>query len=201
MGCGDVRLLKTIGSVDFTGQERAAVNKLTMPFIAFDPVSKLIAAHIVGKRDAETTTTFIEQIRRRVPRRIQFYTDGFAQYPPAVEGVYCHLIDVARVIKPVAAEPDGEPGHLDIREFCGRPGPDRIGTSYVERNNLTIRRQLRRFTRQTLGFSKSLEHLRAAVTIYVAWYNLCRRHGTLRMTPAMELGIAGSYWQIERLLP
>ena len=159
------------------------------PYIGFDLESKLIAAHVVGKRDGETTTTFIDQIRRRVPHRIQLYTDGFKHYPEAIEGIYGHRIDFAQVIKPVPPDPaHGRPGHLDIRERCGRPDPKRIGTSYVERNNLTIRQQLRRFTRQTLGFSKRLTYLRAAVSIYVAWYDLCRTHGTLRMTPAMELG-------------
>ncbi len=169
-------------------------------FIAFDPFSKLIAAHVIGKRDAETTTTFIELVRRRIPHRIQFFTDGFAQYPPAVEGVYGALIDFAQVIKPVA-ETEDEPAHLDVRELCGRPDPERIGTSFVERNNLIIRQQMRRCTRQTLGFSKRLAYLRAAVAIYVAWYNLCRRHGSLRMTPAMELGIAETFWSIDQLIP
>ena len=76
-----------------------------------------------------------------------------------------------------------------------------IGTSYVERNNLAIRHHLRRFTRRTLGFSKKLRNLRAAVAAYVAFYNFCRPHGTLKMTPAMALGVADTFWSIDRLLP
>ena len=170
-------------------------------FIGFDPYSKLIAAHVVGKRDAETTTTFIEQLRARIPHRIQFFTDGYPEYLPALDGIYGRAIDYAQVIKPVAPGPGETKGHLDIRCQLGHPDEARIGTSYVERNNGTIRQQLRRFTRKTLGFSKCVRNLRAAVAIYVVWYNFCRTHGTLRMTPAMELGITDTFWDLNRLVP
>ena len=99
------------------------------------------------------------------------------------------------------AETPDTPGHVDIRHVAGHPIPERIGTSYVERNNLTMRQHLRRFTRQTLAFSKKTRNLRAAVALYVAHFNFCREHGTLRMTPAMALGIADTYWELDRLLP
>ena len=84
----------------------------------------------------------------------------------------------------------------------GQPDDDAIGTSYVERNNGTIRQQLRRFTRKTLGFSKKLRNLRAAVALYVAWYDFVRPHGALHgATPAMVLGLAETFWPLERLLP
>ena len=169
-------------------------------FIGFDPSSKLIAAHVVGKRDAETTTTFIEQLRARIPHRIQFFTDGFPEYQLAVEGIYGRAIDYAQVIKPVKPAPGEEAGHLDIVHVLGHPDVDQIGTSYVERHNLTIRQQIRRFTRKTLGFSKWVRNLRAAVALYVAHYNFCRPHSALRMTPAMALGITTTFWSLEDLL-
>ena len=110
-------------------------------------------------------------------------------------------IDYAQVINPVRGT-DGEPGHLDIIVWFGRPTLRVIGTLYVERHNGRIRQQVRRFTRSTLAFSKRLRNLRAAAALYVAWYDFCRPHGALRsLTPAMALGIADTFWPIERLLP
>ena len=92
-------------------------------------------------------------------------------------------------------------GHLKIVIQMGNPFPQQIGTAYVERNNLIIRQQIRRFTRLTLGFSKKLANLQAAVALYFAWYNFCRIHGSLRVTPAMAAGVSEVVWDLERLLP
>ena len=121
-------------------------------FVGFDPFSKLIAAHVVGKRDAETTTGFLDQLRRRIPGRIQLFTDGFQEYLAAVDGLYGTAIDYAQVIKPVKAQPGETKGHVETIVWCGTPALETIGTSYVERNNGTIRQQLRRFTRKTVRF-------------------------------------------------
>lgn len=165
-------------------------------FIGLDPRSKFLAAHTVGRRDAETTTTFIEQLHERVAgRRLRLFTDGFPEYLPALDGIYgCENVDYAQVIKPL----DGG-GQKTITRL-GKPG--HASTSLVERHNATMRQQLRRFTRKTLGFSKKLRNLRAAVALYVAWYNFVRPHGSLHAcTPAMVLGIAPTFWEVERLLP
>ena len=170
-------------------------------FVAFDPRSKLIIAHTVGKRDAGTTTTLLEQIQSRVPGRIQFFTDGYQEYIRAIDGLYGQQIDYAQVIKPLRPERHGERGSLEIIVWFGRPDLDLIGTAYVERNNLTIRQQVRRFTRMTLGFSKKLQNLRAAVALYFAWYNFVRIHGSLRVTPAMAAGVSETVWDLDQLLP
>ena len=164
-------------------------------FVGFDPATKLMAAHAVGRRDFDTTRLFMEQLRRRIPQRIDLYTDGFPEYLTAIERVYGFPhIDYAQVIKPV-------PGGLHIVRPLGKPDKSRIGTSYVERNNLTIRQQIRRFTRRTLGFSKKLRNLRAAVALYVAHYNFVRFHGSIRMPPALAAGVTDHLWNLHDLLP
>ena len=92
-------------------------------FVGFDPRSKLVAAHVIGKRDAETTTLFLEQLRSRVPGRIQFFTDGFHEYESAVDGIYGTAIDYAQVIKPVPPATPGAPGSLHIVQRVGHPDP------------------------------------------------------------------------------
>ena len=125
---------------------------------------------------------------------------SLADYPFAVDGLYAD-IDYAQVIKPVKATPERR-SHLEIIICVGRPALQLVGTSYVERNNGTIRQQLRRFTRKTLAFSKKLRNLRAPVALYVAWYDFVRPHGALHaMTPAMALGVVETFWPIDRLLP
>ncbi len=130
------------------------------------------------------------------------FTDGFQEYLTAIDGLYGRKVDYAQVIKPVKAGPGEEHGHVETIIWCGQPALKRIGTSYVERNNGTIRQQIRRFTRKTLAFSKLLRNLRAAVALYVAWYDFCRPHGSLDgMTPAMALGLADTFWPLDRLMP
>ena len=170
-------------------------------FVGFDPRSKVVVAHVIGKRDAETTTLFMEQLQARVPGRFQFFTDGFPEYGRTIDGLYGTAIDYAQVIKPIPPAAPGEPGSLHIVTRVGQPDPRRIGTSYVERNNLTMRQHIRRFTRKSLGFSKTLRNLRAAVALFFAYYNFCRVHGAIRMTPAMALGITETIWELEALMP
>ncbi|MCY3842723.1 MAG: DDE-type integrase/transposase/recombinase [Acidobacteria bacterium] len=132
-------------------------------FIALDPRTKLIAAHEVGKRDYPTTERFLRKLRDRLasPFELQFYTDGFLKYPAAITRVFADLIDHAQVIAP-KRDPDemreygeGLKGKkLRIVKWLGLPDDEKIGTSYVERANGTVRQQMRRFTRKTQGFSK-----------------------------------------------
>ena len=141
-------------------------------FLGLDPHSKVIAAHAIGKRTAETTTRFLYQLRARVPGRIVLHTDKFQEYPYAAEEVFGADIDF----------------YADHQ------------TAHVERTNGTLRQQLRRFTRRTLAFSKKLRNLEAAIALYLAHYNFCRMHGSLGMTPAMALGITDTFWEIEALI-
>ena len=180
-------------------------------FVGFHPASRLVAAHAVGKRDAATTVEFLAQLRRRVATpKIQLFTDGFIEYPAAITQAFDDYCNHAQVIAPERvpvggsyAPTRGRPRKkLRIVKRLGQPDDAAIGTSYVERNNGTIRQQLRRFTRKTLGFSKKLRNLRAAVALYVAWYDFVRPHGSLHgCTPAMALGLAETFWPLERLLP
>ena len=163
-------------------------------YVAFDPYSKLVAAHVVGPRDAETTENFIAQLQHRVPGRLHLCTDGLSEYLPVIDNLYGADIDYAQVIKPL-------PDRVRTIHMTGQPDPILVSTSYVERNNLTIRQHIRRFTRKTLGFSKKLRNLRAAVALYFAWHNWCRPHSSNRMTPTMALGISETFWSLDRLMP
>ena len=168
-------------------------------YVALDPRSKLVLAHVVGRREPRTTCELIRQVRTRVRGRIELFTDGFKEYVTAVERYYGADVDYAQVIKPRKL-PDGT-WELEIVRRMGDPNPLHIGTAYVERNNATIRQQIRRFTRMTFAFSKKLRNLQAAFALYVAWYDFCRIHSSLRVTPAMAAGVTQTVWEIERLLP
>jgi hypothetical protein len=139
--------------------------------------------------------------------RAQITTDGFRPYINAIEDAFGANVDYAMLIKMYS-----ELGQADKRyspgEFVnalpipvtGNPKPFLISTSHIERQNLTIRMQLRRFTRLTNAFSKKLENLKAALSLHFAWYNFCRVHSTLRVTPAMQAGIVDSVWSFNELL-
>ena len=169
-------------------------------FIAIDADTKLIASHVVGKRCAETTYSFLEDLRGRIAdARFQLTTDGFHFYERGVEDVFAGQTDFAQLVKLF-----GDYGQFDTADARyspprilgviskirdGRPDPRHISTSFVERSNLSLRMHLRRFTRLTNAFSKKLDNLKAAVDLYIAWYNFCRVHQTLRVTPAIEAGL------------
>lgn len=176
-------------------------------FVALDPASKAVLNFTVGKRDATTTWRFIRDLRVRVNGRIQISTDGFAPYIDAVERHFGSEVDYAQIIKLFAAENPG-PGRysppkvsgIEINRIAGSPQRSKIGTSYVERNNLTIRMQLRRFTRLTNAFSKKLENLKAAIALHFWHYNFCRIHGSLRITPAMAAGVTDRVWSLDEIV-
>jgi IS1 family transposase len=176
-------------------------------FVAFDPTTKLAPVFVVGKRDNATTFRFVRELRDRLVSRIQMSTDAFRPYVEAVESAFGADVDYAQLIKVYEAENPGRGRYsppkvtgVEKIEIAGRPEPSRICTSYVERNNLTIRMQLRRFTRLTNGFSKKLANLKAALALHFAWYNFCRIHGSLRVTPAMAAGLTDRVWDLRELL-
>ena len=179
----------------------------TYTFIAFDPQTKLVPAFKVGKRDWATTHAFIRDLRARVTGRIQLSTDAFRTSIDAVERAFGADVDYAQIVKNYAPEDAGRgryspPAVIGVEkiEIAGRPERSRICTSYVERNNLTVRMQLRRFTRLTNGFSKKLANLKAMLALFLAYYNFCRIHGSLRVTPAMAAGITDRVWEVRDLL-
>jgi IS1 family transposase len=176
-------------------------------FVAFDPTTKLVPVFVVGKRDGATTFRFVRELRERIVGRPQLSTDGFRPYIEAVERNFGADIDYAQIEKIYAAENPG-PGRyspprvtgVEITHITGVPDPSRVCTSYVERNNLTLRMHLRRLTRLTNGFSKKLENLIAALALWLAYYNFCRIHGSLRITPAMAAGVTDRVWELTDLI-
>jgi IS1 family transposase len=180
-------------------------------FVAIDAETKLIPAYVVGKRDRETTYNFLTTLRDRLAEehRFQITTDGFHFYRKGVEDMFAGQADFAQMIKIY-----GDYGQHDaagryspspmvetiIKIRDGRPDMRHISTSYVERQNLTMRQAIKRFARLTLGYSKKLENLKAACALHFAYYNWCRIHSSLRVTPAMETGITDHVWTLRELL-
>lgn len=176
-------------------------------FVALDAQSKLVPSFYVGKRTAETAHSFISDLQSRLVHRVQLTSDGFTPYLTAVEDAFGADIDYAMLVKVYGGDEANRerysPGEIiDARPVpvSGNPRLRDISTSFIERQNLTIRMQLRRFTRLTNAFSKKLSHLKAALALHFAWYNFARVHQTLRVTPAMEAGIADHVWTLPELL-
>ena len=176
-------------------------------FVAIERETKLVLNFAVGRRDQASTDVFIEGLRLATSGKFQLTTDGFASYRSAVSNTLEDRVDFAQLIKVYRATPEGErrysPAEVVATEVVpcvGQPDPARICTSHVERQNLSMRMGIRRFTRLTNGFSKKFENHCAALMLWFAFYNFCRRHQTLRMTPAMAAGIADHIWSVRELL-
>ncbi|MGH7913448.1 MAG: IS1 family transposase [Candidatus Binataceae bacterium] len=177
-------------------------------FVAIDVDSKLVPCWHVGKRTWHDTALFINDLRDRVANRPQITTDVFRGYYGAIATAFNRNVDYAQIVKVFASETNegrerySPPVMLkcEREEIIGRPDPDHISTSYVERQNLTMRMQVRRFTRLTNGFSKKRTNHAAAVALHFAHYNLVRVHRTLRCTPAMAAGVTDRLWSVENLL-
>lgn len=174
---------------------------------AIDAESKLIVSYLCGGRDASWATIFMKDVASRIDSRIQLTTDGLKVYADAVEGAFGMDVDYAMLIKlfgkPEEAETRYSPGECigtETKVIMGMPDRKHINTSYVERNNLNMRMHMRRFTRLTNAFSKKVENHEYMLAIYYMFYNFCRVHITLRVTPAMEAGISGHVWSIEELV-
>ena len=173
---------------------------------AVDADSKLTIAYLVGRRDAGCAYEFIQDLAGRLANRVQLTTDGLKVYLEAVEGAFGCDIDYATLVKIYGAAQEEvrySPAvclGAKAAVITGRPDSRYISTSYVERSNLTMRMSMRRFTRLTNGFSKKVENLRHAVALYAVHYNFCRIHQTLRVTPAMEAGLATSVWDVQDIV-
>ncbi len=177
-------------------------------WMAVDAETKMVLSYFTGKRTALSAAELIRDLSERVSGRFQITTDGLRWYIPAIEERFGADVDFAQLLK-LYGPSEGEapdwysPSHVKAIlpiPISGNPNPRQICTSHVERANLSVRTHLRRFTRLCLGFSKTAKHLRAAVNVYMAFFNFCRVHQTLRVTPAMQAGIADHVWTVEELL-
>jgi len=172
---------------------------------AIDADTKLVPTWLVGGRDAGWATMFLDDLAWRLRDRIQLTSDGHKAYLSAVENAFGNEIDFATLVKlygPDKKEVQHRYSPSKVTGCCcavikGDPDPKHISTSFAERQNLTMRMQMRRFTRLTNAFSKKVENLDHAVALHFMYYNFCRIHRTLRVTPAMEAGVSNRLWTIE----
>ncbi|HUO81301.1 MAG TPA: IS1 family transposase [Gammaproteobacteria bacterium] len=169
--------------------------------------TKLVPCWHIGPRDAEAARQFIGDLAGRLNNRIQLTTDGHRAYLNAVEGAFGADVDYAQLVKVYGEAPKSAERKYSPSEFVcasksaveGYPDPRHVSTSFVERQNLTMRMQMRRFTRLTNGFSKKIDNLGHAVSLHFMHYNFGRIHQSLRVTPAMEAGVSDHVWSMEEI--
>jgi IS1 family transposase len=178
-------------------------------WVALCADSKLVPAWLVGNRDAETASIFMEDLASRLANRVQLTTDGLKAYIDAVDGAFGINIDYAMLVKLYGESTEAKvQKRYSPPEFTGSKreamtgNPERkyISTSYAERQNLTMRMGMRRFTRLTNGFSKKVENHAYHIALHYMHYNFCRIHKTLRVTPAMAAGVTNRLWEIEDIV-
>lgn len=177
----------------------------TWTWTAIDADSKLIVSCFVGGRDSECAMAFMDDVAARLATRVQLTTDGHKAYLEAVEGAFGADVDYAQLVKLFGNAPENAKGRYSPAECTGikktpiegSPDIDYESTSYVERQNLTMRMHMRRFTRLTNGFSKKFENHVHMVSLYTVFYNFCKIHKTLRVTPAMEAGLSDTLRNFE----
>jgi IS1 family transposase len=175
-------------------------------WVAIDADSKLVLSWLVGPRDAWHALRFMRDVAARVRGRVQLTTDGLNVYPDAVDRAFPDGIDYAQLVKQYGEAPEPEkrysPGVITgaiKTPVTGFPDRDHISTSYVERQNLTMRMNMRRFTRLTNAFSKKVQNHAHAVALHFTYYNFVRIHKTLNVSPAMQAGISKTLWNVEDL--
>lgn len=179
-------------------------------WVAIDADTKLAPSWLVGRRDIEDATTFVTDVADRMANRVQLTTDGHKPYLTAVDRGFGTAVDYAVLHKLYGNEPEGQKRYspakcigAEKRVVRGNPDPKHVSTSYVERQNLTMRMGMRRFTRLTNGFSKKAENLAAAVSLHFMHYNFARVHKSLAnpypRTPAMAAGVADHIWTLEEI--
>jgi IS1 family transposase len=173
-------------------------------WVAIDPETKAVPVFHVGKRDAASANAFVANLQSRLTNRIQLSADGLNLYPAAVEAAFGTEVDFGTVVKTFRTT-DGEgrysPGEMESVVRTPISGEAfRTCTSYVERQNLSMRNHMKRLARLTLGFSKKLENFKAATALHFAYYNFVKTHSSLRCTPAMALGVSSRLWRVEDLV-
>jgi IS1 family transposase len=187
-------------------EERVAGDVWT--FTAIDADTKLVISWLVGRRDAGCAAEFLQDVAGRLKNRIQLTTDGHKMYLTAVPDAFGSSIDYAQLVKVYGNDPaEGQTRYSPAQclgtqriEVIGDPDKEHISTSYVERQNLNMRMNMRRFTRLTNAFSKKIENHVAMIALFHMHYNFARVHQTLRVTPAMEAGISSHVWSIHEIV-
>lgn len=177
-------------------------------FVGIDRETKMILAFEVGKRSHETTNRFVEVLSKRVEGDVQIFSDGYTPYRFAIPHYFGRRAHFAQVVKHFDGDSNEEhrysPAGIASVEHVwvqGFPKAGQVSTSHVERSNWTIRGSLRRFTRLSNGFSRKLDNLKAAFSLFACWFNWVKKHSTIGMTPAMAMGLACEPWSIDRLIP
>jgi IS1 family transposase len=180
----------------------------TWTWTAIEADTKLLITWLVGGRDSDYAMAFMDDLRSRLANRVQLTSDGHKAYLEAVEGAFGGDVDYAMLIKIFGAAPESAKGRYSPAECTGirkeriegSPDPRHISTSYTERQNLTMRMQMRRFTRLTNAFSKKFENHMHMVAIYTVWYNYVKQHKSLKgLSPAMAAGISTTLWSMTDL--
>lgn len=180
----------------------------TWTWTAIDAETKLVMSWLVGGRDSEYAMAFMDDLAKRLANRVQLTSDGHKAYLEAVEGAFGGDIDYAMLIKLYGAAPEAAKGRYSPAECIGArktkiggsPDPKHVSTSFAERQNLTMRMHMRRFTRLTNGFSKKVEQHANAVALHFMYYNFVRIHKTLRVTPAMASGVTDKLWEMSDIV-
>jgi IS1 family transposase len=180
----------------------------TWTWTAIEADTKLIVSYFVGGRDGECAMWFMDDLRSRLANRVQLTSDGHKAYLEAVEGAFGADIDYAMINKIYGTAPEAAKGRYSPAECIGvkkeriegNPDPAHVSTSYAERQNLTMRMHMRRFTRLTNAFSKKVEHHAYAVALHMMYYNFVRLHSKLRVTPAMAAGVSDRLWEVSDIV-
>lgn len=169
--------------------------------------TKLLISTMVGKRDTDYALHFVDDLRSRLAHRVQVTSDGHRPYLAAMHTVFGDDADYAMLVKLYGADPAGEKRYSPAKcigarrqAITGNPDPKHISTSYAERQNLTMRMHMRRFTRLTNAFSKKIENHSYAVALHAMFYNFVRIHQTLKVTPAMAAGVTTRLWEMDDLV-
>lgn len=176
-------------------------------WVALDSDTKLVPSWLIGSRDAGCAGAFVGDLASRLTERVQLTTDGHKAYLEAVDTAFGGQVDYAMLVKLYGADPKGDHRYSPAKcngtrkqKISGNPDASLISTSYVERQNLTMRMKMRRFTRLTNAFSKKVENHAHAIALHFMHYNFARIHQTLRSTPAMRAGVTDHLWSVEEIV-
>lgn len=205
--CDEIWCFVGAKSKNVTAEQKQAGWGDVWTWTGIDADSKLCVSYLVGGRSAIWANDFMEDCASRIRGRVQVTTDGHRAYLEAVEGAFGMDVDFATLQKIYGASDEPEKRYspakcigCDMKTVIGNPDPKHVSTSFVERQNLTMRMGMRRFTRLTNGFSKKIDNHAHMVALHFLYYNFGRVHKTLRVTPAMEAGLADHIWSFEEIV-